>query len=354
TVRLPVAGLDLAVATGELVAAHALVARSPATARWQRRVHTPLGGRVEVVDGAIAVHGAPAAATIEGRHRDPGSLDRDEVVAAAREAGIVGLGGGMFPTYAKLDPAHPIDTVLVNGCESEPYFTCDHRVLSEHRDELDCGLALAMRAVGARAGVVVDREAYYPAGYERFVVRDQLGRDIPVRKLPRDVGALVLNVQSVRALHRAVCLGEPLVSRVITVAGGAVRRPGNYQVLIGTPIAEVLAACGVDPAHAAAIVAGGPMMGHGVAPDDVITAGTGGVLALTAAEVGARAEHPCIRCGRCVDACPIGLPVPLLVERPGPEVLRCFGCGACHYVCPSAIPLTSRLREASVQEFRWE
>lgn len=356
-VALPLAGLVAAVAPGDEVAAWAEVARSAAAARWPRRLHTPLGGQVVAVDGAVVVRGVPAeapAAPVEVGHRAPDAIEPEAIVAAARDAGIVGLGGGMFPTHAKLVSPHPIDTVLINGCESEPYFTCDHRVLVEHRDEVECGMALAMRAVGATTGAVLDREDYYPAGYERFVVRDRLGRDIPPRKLPRDVGALVLNVQSARALHRAVCLGEPLVSRVITVAGGAIARPGNYQVWLGTPAADVLAACGLDAGRAAQVIAGGPMMGHALAAGETIAAGTGGLLALTAEEVAARVEQPCIRCGRCVEACPIGLPVPLLVERPGPDVLRCFSCGACHYVCPSAIPLTARLREAAAEEVKWD
>ncbi len=353
-VRLALTGLEAVVAAGDEVAAHALVARSVPGARWQRRIHTPLGGRVESIAGAVVVRGAPTSAAAAAVHRDPATLDRDAIVTAARDAGIVGLGGGMFPTYAKLTATHPIDTVLVNGCESEPYFTCDHRVLAEHRDEVECGMALAVRAVGATSSAVIDREDYYPAGYERFVVRDRLGREVPPRHLPRDVGALVLNVQSARALHRAVCLGEPLVSRVITVAGGAIARPGNYQVLIGTAVDEVLAACGADATSAAMIIAGGPMMGHQISAGDTIAAGTGGLLAMTAAEVAARVEQPCIRCGRCVDACPVGLPVPLLIERPGPDVLTCFGCGACQYVCPSAIPLAALMRAASAREIRWD
>ncbi len=353
-VSVPLAGAAPTVQVGDVVAAGALIARSQAGARWQRRVHSPYQGAVVSVDErAIVVEGAPLpAAAGSAQHTGAAGLAPSDIIVTVREAGVTGLGGAMFPTYAKLGTS--VDTVLVNGCESEPYFTCDHRVLAEHGDEVRCGLALAKRAVNADHGAIVDREAYYPAGYERFLIRDELDRVLAPHALPRDVGVLVMNVQSARALCVAVCGETPMIERVITVAGDAVGRPGNYVVAIGTPVAHLLRVCEIDQARAATIITGGPMMGRALEAGAVVTAGTGGLLALTADEVAAREEVPCIRCGRCLEACPVGLPVAKIVERPGPEVLRCMECGACQYVCPSAIPLVERLRLAKRREVEWD
>lgn len=354
-VSLARGGLAAEVAPGDAVRAGQLVLRSAAAARWQLRRHASVDGHVQSLDDdALVLAGTPPAAAVVTAHHDPGALAPVAIVDAAREAGLVGLGGAMFPTYAKLLPLHPVDTVIVNGCESEPYLTCDHRVLIEQRAEVECGMHLAMRALGAERGLVIEREAYYPAGYERFLVRHALGRQVPPRGLPRDVGAVVINVQSALALHHAVCLGRPLLSRVVTVAGEAVQRPGNFRVAIGTPVAHLLASAGFQAAQAEAVIIGGAMMGRVAEPGEAVGPGTGGILALTAAELAERAERPCLRCGRCQEACPVDLPVVLLTERPGPAALSCIDCGLCQFVCPSALPLVERMRRAKERELEWD
>ncbi|MBI4606954.1 MAG: SLBB domain-containing protein, partial [Planctomycetes bacterium] len=169
---------------------------------------------------------------------------------------------------------------------------------------------------------------------------------VPEGGLPRDAGAIVINVQTARALHQAVCLGRPLVDRVVTVDGGAVARPGNYVVPLGTELGHVLRACGTDLSRTAALVAGGPMMGVEATAETPLAAGMGGVLALEAREVHRPADAPCIRCGDCLEACPVGLSAQHLVLRPAPDLRRCILCGMCQYVCPAQRPLAALLRRA--------
>jgi electron transport complex protein RnfC len=353
-VRFPIGGLVAVVAPGQTVEAGALIARTPEASRFQRRIHASLSGTVTALDaGEIVLEGeVPERPPVT--HSEPDWILPEAIADTAREAGLIGMGGGMFPTYVKLSRVAPIDIVLVNGCESEPYLTCDQRVLEEHRDEVDCGTVLAMHAVEAGRGLIIDRETYYPGGYERLLISDVLGRVVPPRGLPRDVGVLVMNVQSARALHDAVCLGRPLIDRVVTVAGGGVGRPGNYRVPIGTEVGHLLEVCRVDLSKTAAILTGGPMMGESASPETPVTGGTGGLLALTAAERSQSLPQPCIRCGHCMEACPFDLPAAYLAESPHKAVLGCVECGACQFNCPARIPLVSRLRKAKAVVTAWD
>jgi electron transport complex protein RnfC len=353
-VRLATKGLTPLVEVGQTVEGGKLVARSPISERFQRRIHASLTGTVtSVCADHIVIEGElPERPPLT--HGVPEWIAPEAIRDTAREAGLIGMGGGMFPTYVKLSHPAPIEVVLVNGCESEPYLSCDHRVLTEQRDQANCGTELAMRAVGAQQGMIIDHEISYPGGYERLMIHDTLGKVIPKRGLPRDVGVLVLNVQSALALHEAVCLGRPLIDRVVTVDGGAVGRPGNYRVPIGTELRHLLQICEADPATTAQVVTGGPMMGNVADESESVNGGTGAVIALTAEELGDYHAQPCIRCGQCMEVCPYNLPVAHLVESPHKMVLDCIECGACQFTCPARRPLIEELRQAKAVVTAWD
>jgi electron transport complex protein RnfC len=337
-VRLETTGMSPLRMPGDAVEAGELVGRSPAGARFELRRHASIAGRVvSAGEEGIVIEGEPGPV----RPMTPRPATIEE---AAREAGLVGMGGAMFPTYVKLAPAGAsVECVIVNGSQSEPYVTCDSRVLAEFGDEVESGADLAMRALGARRRVIVAEPDRYPGGDERLLIHRLLGREVPFLRLPRDVGAVVFNVQTARALAAAWNDRRPLVDRVLTVDGGAVARPGNYVVPIGTEIGHVLSACGADLSRAAAIVRGGPMMGEEVDVRASVLPGTVAVLALTRDDLSEPLDEPCIRCGDCHTACPYDLPAALLIERPTVDVLRCVGCGMCEWACPSRRPLVARL-----------
>ncbi len=307
------------------------------------------------------------------------------IVSAIRAAGIVGQGGAAFPTHVKLtpNPAKPVDTVLVNGCECEPYLTSDHRLMLEAPRPIVVGALLAARACGARRVVaavedhkpgasaalraaadgaafeVIELPTKYPMGGEKQTVRAALGRTIPTGGLPLDVGVVVLNVATCAAIARAVLRGRPLTHRVVTVTGRGIRTPKNLLVPVGASYADLLAACGGLAPDAARVIAGGPMMGFSLGSFQApVTKGTSGIVVLTAADVRAVEETACIRCGRCVDVCPLNLvPTRLALAARHKDwtmarrfhITACMECGCCAWVCPAAIPLVQLIRTGKVQ-----
>lgn len=304
----------------------------------------------------------------------------EEIAGAVRRAGVVGLGGAAFPTHVKLsrNPNKPIDTLLLNGSECEPYLTADYRIMLEAPGAVVTGALLAGRAIDARrllvaiednkpaaaealrraasgTGVeVVVVTTKYPMGGERQLIPAVLGREVPTGGLPLDVGVVVMNVGTAAAVARAVLRGRPLTHRVVTVSGAGIGTPKNLLVPIGISYQALVDGCGGLRPEAARIVAGGPMMGFAVGDlATPVTKGTSGVTVFTADEVRQAEEQPCVRCGRCVDVCPLHL-VPTKIALAARHrdwdlarryhVMACMECGCCAYNCPSRIPLVQLIR----------
>lgn len=314
-------------------------------------------------------------------------LDRyeaQEIADAARRAGLVGLGGAAFPTHVKLtrNEKKPIDRLLVNGCECEPYLTADHRLMLEAPEPVIAGSLLAQRATGARAVTICVEQnkpqaieslrsaargtgieirvlrTKYPQGGEKPLVVAVLGEEVPTGGLPLDIGAVVINVGTVAALARAVMRGRPLTHRIVTVSGAGIHEPKNLLAPIGVSYRELVDFCGGLATDAVRVVAGGPMMGFTLGSLDVpLTKGTSGVTVLSGGEARKARETACVRCGRCVDVCPLRLvPTRLaLASRVGNVemakryyVSACMECGCCAYVCPASIPLVQLIRVGKV------
>ncbi len=314
-------------------------------------------------------------------------LDRHEpqqIAAAAREAGLVGLGGAAFPTHVKLarNEKKPIRLLLINGCECEPYLTSDYRLMLQAPAPVITGALLARHAVGAEAVVacVEDNKPQavealrsaakgtgvevrvlktkYPQGGEKQLVVAAAGKEVPTGGLPLDVGIVVMNVGTAAALARAVLRRKPLTHRVVSVSGAGVREPKNLLVPIGTSYRELIDYAGGLTDDAARVVAGGPMMGFTLGSLDVpVTKGTSGVTVLSRDEVRKAQETTCVRCGRCVEACPLRLvptKIALASRARNREVAErfyltaCMECGCCAYVCPASVPLVQLIRLGKV------
>ncbi len=309
-------------------------------------------------------------------HKPLAELAPEEIVDIIQEAGIVGMGGAGFPTSVKLKPAKPVDTILVNGCECEPLLTADHRVLLEYPDDIVFGLQAILKAVGAEKGLIVIEDnkpdaiaqmqgkvaaienidvvpvkTKYPQGAEKMLIKRVLGRQVPQGGLPADVGCVVSNISTTKAISDAIQTGMPLVERVVTVTGERLKNPGNYIVKIGTNTQDLIDYCGGITGKDVTIKAGGPMMGFVLSRTDVpIMKGSNGIIVVDADHT---AEQPCIKCGRCVDVCPMELS-PLYFGKFADEenwqgmkeknVMDCIECRCCEYICSSKIPLVSKIQ----------
>ena len=297
-----------------------------------------------------------------------------EIIEIVKNAGIVGMGGAGFPTYVKLNPGKPIDAVLVNACECEPMLTADHRVLLEYADEIIFGLKAVMKTVAAPKGIIVIEEnkpdaialltekvadiegmevlevsTQYPQGGEKMLIKRAMGRSVPSGKLPADVGACVTNVSTVKAIADAITIGMPLIERVTTVTGKYIPNPGNFIVKIGTSASELVAHCGGIQGEGYTVKAGGPMMGFPQTTlDTPIMKGSNGIIAVDT-DVAEPVE--CIKCGRCVDVCPMELkPLHFAKQVMDPAALKalnimdCMECRCCEYICSSKIPLVNLIK----------
>ncbi len=341
-----------------------------------------VGGEVAAVDAeGIDITTDPQQSKFSGA---PKSFDSpEELRQLIREAGIVGMGGATFPTHVKLSPPQgkEVNTLILNGAECEPFLSTDHRVMVEQGEELIQGIKLLLQACGAEQAIIgieknkpdaienlteLTREidniqvagvpVVYPQGGERQLIKTLTGKEVPMGGLPLDLGMVVSNVATAVAVHHAVNLGRPLIDRVITVSGKGIARPGNVRVKFGTSIRDLIEFCGGMTGDAVKVVNGGPMMGKAVADLDApVTKGTSGVLVFTSSEVRIYEERTCIRCARCVDACPMKLLPNYLAlysrktmydAAEEINLFNCIECGCCSYVCPSRIPIVHYIQAA--------
>lgn len=352
-------------------------------------IHAPTSGTIINIGNYTAPHpsGLPVRTIVlepDGKDTwqetrtiaNPFKLDTDELAALVGAAGIVGMGGATFPSAVKLGlgKENPIDTLIINGGECEPYLTCDDILMQQRSDDIIDGIRIILHALKADRALiaiednkqkaievmtiaahlfnnvsVISVPSLYPMGSEKQMIQMLMGKEIPAGKRSSDIGVVVHNVGTAYAVHNAIRFGHALTSRIVTVGGGAVNEPQNYEVPIGTRVSDLLEMCGGFKEQPGRILMGGPMMGQVMPHTEVpIVKGSGGIIALTEKEIAKQKTMPCIRCGSCTDVCPCGL-LPLEMANRSRKgdlegavdygLMDCISCGSCSYVCPSHIPL---------------
>jgi electron transport complex protein RnfC len=359
--------------------------------------HAPATGRIKGIRLMPSARGPKIPAMImqvyEGSTQqelyeyvhDTDSMSADDIIQAVQDAGMVGLGGAAFPTHVKMKPPaeHHVDILVANGCECEPYLTCDHRIMLEQPENLIQGIRLVQRALGVKQAVIgiednkmdavhlLQRhlqgdeairvqavQTKYPQGAEKMLIKSLLNREVPPGSFPSAVGVSVFNVGTLAQIGELLPHGRGVIERVVTVSGPGVKRPGNYLVPVGTPVEFLLEHAAVTSTECEVIL-GGPMMGMSVSALDVpVTKAMSGMVVL---EKHVSDSHPadvkpCIRCGYCVRACPMQLNPAMLgmlaasadydSMQQSYHLNDCFECGSCSYVCPSNIPLVQYFRIA--------
>ena len=354
-------------------------------------VHAPTSGEVVAIEHRAHPWGPALAAVVikpDGEDRwstelqpaAPGDLSADDMVERVRLAGVVGMGGAAFPAHVKMSPPpeKKIHTLIFNGVECEPYLTADHRMMLEEPERILQGVALLQYVLGAERVVigieankpdaialftehcagtpveVVALQVKYPQGAEKQLIAAVTGKEVPSGGLPMDIGVAVHNVSTAAAVTDAIVHGRPLIERVCTVTGSAIREPKNLRIRIGTPLSHLVDICGGLVEPPGKVIMGGPMMGFTQLGLHVpATKGTSGLLLLRTAEVDLNEEGPCIRCARCLQACPINLQPTtiaayarrdLVAEAAEYRAMDCIECGSCSYVCPAVIPLVQAIR----------
>lgn len=377
----PVVGVGDKVKAGQLIAS--------ANGMISGNVHSSVSGEVVAIGAKTnAVGGTEVCIDVKNdglfeTEYLPPLTDPDESAIKQRafDAGIVGMGGAGFPTAVKLAPRTPVDTLVINGAECEPYLTCDFRIMIERTDEIVRGARYFAKALGLTNIVigieankpeaiakfesyadikVVELKKQYPMGGEKQLIYCATKRRVPVGKLPADAGCDVQNVATCLAMCEAVELGKPLIERAMTVAGGGVNTPKNLRVRLGTPLSAAVEYCGGAKDGALKLVSGGPMMGFAtVGLDSTTKKTTGGLLLLTAKETGASETTHCLSCGKCADVCPMKLmPMNTVFYTKAGDydsaaklggVMNCIECGACAYVCPAKQPLIQNIRLAKAE-----
>lgn len=304
------------------------------------------------------------------------NIDKNTILEKIKNAGIVGLGGAMFPTTVKLKPAVKIDNLIINGAECEPYLTSDYRLMLERTDEILQGIEIIKKVLDVKKcfiGIeinkkdaikkfknnsieVVPLKTRYPQGGEKQLIYAILKKEVPSGGLPFDVGCIVLNVATVFAIKEAVVDDKPLIERVVTITGKIVKKPGNYKIRIGTLISDLVDDFGGFKKEPAKIIFGGPMMGIAVSSMDIpVIKGTSGIIFQAEDEIRDEKFYDCIRCGKCVSACVMRLnPSHLSVlgekerwqDMKENNVLDCIECGCCSYSCPSNRPIVQFIKQA--------
>jgi electron transport complex protein RnfC len=359
--------------------------------------HAPVSGVVEAVELRPTLSGewqesivircyeSSTQEVLFGAKIDAEALTPEQIIQAVQNTGMVGLGGAAFPTHAKLAAPkdHPIEHLLVNGCECEPFLTADHRMMVEWPQHLITGIQLAIKACGAKRALIGVEDnkpdaiaaiakmlpqdgsisvhavkTKYPQGAEPMLISALLGRELPAGMRPYQIGVVMQNVGTLAELGRLIPRSQGLIERVVTVSGPGIAKPGNYLIPVGTPLRFVLEQAGA-PRDAVEVILGGPMMGNAVASLDVpVTKAVSGILVFDRSSIsaGSGKVYPCIHCGECVNACPKGLnpsTLGMLAAKREYAAMSeqyhlngCFECGCCSYVCPSHIPLVQQFRVA--------
>ncbi len=358
-------------------------------------VHSPVNGVVKKIDDfPNPVSGKGQAVLIERKEEDDDSwiesvqfnekyieLSKKEMLDLIKAAGIAGMGGATFPTHVKLSPPadKKIDVLLLNGAECEPYLTADHRLMLENAEEIINGVKILNKVMGVERAIIgiennkmdavevmkkasegikeIEVMAFhvkYPQGAEKQLIKAALNREVPVGGLPMDIGCVVSNVGTAKAVFDAVAWKKPLVSRVVTITGDSINDPKNLEIRIGTSFQEVIDYCGGLKEDVKKVIMGGPMMGMAQHNLEVpVVKGTSGILTLSEKSSYLPEEEPCIQCARCVEVCPMGL-LPTTIARLSEfdryeaaeekGILNCIECGSCSYICPASRYLIQYIR----------
>ena len=358
-------------------------------------IHSPVSGKISKIDTVVDASGYPKPAIFIDTEGDEWeeSIDRsntlvkecdlssEEIVKKIADAGIVGLGGACFPTQVKLcpPPTFKAECIIINAVECEPYLTADHQLMLEHAEEIMVGVSILMKAVkvnkafigiennkpdaiqlmskvaSSYAGIeVIPLKVKYPQGGEKQLIDAIISRQVAAGALPISTGAVVQNVGTVFAVYQAVQKNKPLFERIVSVTGKSLAKPSNFLARIGTPMKQLIDACGGLPEDTGKIIGGGPMMGKALVSADVPTVkGSSGILLMTRKEAKRGEVQPCIRCAKCVNACPMGLEPYLLAtisahkgfeKAEKEDIMSCIECGSCQFTCPSNRPILDYIR----------